>query len=30
MYIIAKIKFEGAGYAAMTSLVLNLDSGQKY
>ena len=30
MYIITKIKFEGAGYAAMTSLVLNLDSGQKY
>ena len=30
MYIITKLKFEGAGYAAMTSLVLNLYSGRKY
>ena len=30
MYIVTKLKFEGAGYAAITSLVLNLDSGQKY
>ena len=30
MYIIRKLKFEGAGYAAMTSLALNLYSGRKY